>query len=67
MKCVIYRCCGHLKVTTETNYYAPIRDANAVLDMSDFESENEVMDYFCDNGIKRKSDFIIASHGKAEL
>ena len=61
MKLVIYRCCGRLKVTTETNYYAPIRDANSVLDMGEFEDENEVINYFCDNGIKTKSDFIIAT------
>lgn len=61
MKLVIYRCCGSLKVTTETNYYTPIRDANAVLDMSDFEDESEIINYFCDNCAKSKSDFIIAT------
>lgn len=61
MKLVIYRCCGRLKVTTETNYYASIRDANSVLDMGEFEDENEVMQYFCENNLKSKSDFIIAT------
>ena len=59
MKTVIYKENGTYKTTTEENYNARIQDARRIHTMHDFESEEEIMEYYMKYFGSGKDDFII--------
>lgn len=59
MKTVIYKENGTFKTTTEKNYYAKIQDARKIHTMTDFESAEEIIDYYIKYFNANKEDFII--------
>ena len=60
MKHVIYKNLLGYCVTTEQNYYAKIRNERAVQKCYEFESVNEIIDYYCEYFKCNPNDFIIA-------
>ncbi len=56
---VIYRECGRLKVTTEGNYNAIIRNARKVQDCGEFETPTEIIEYYCKYFGSNETDFIV--------
>ena len=58
-KTVIYKSNGIYCVTTEANYNAHIRDARAIQKMQDFNSAEEIIEYFCKYCGSKTEDFII--------
>ena len=63
MKMVIYKSLGVLCVTTEDNYKARIQNARAIHKMEDFNSAEEVIEYFCKYFGSKAEDFIIIEGG----
>lgn len=59
MKQVIFKECGRLKVTTEQNYYAFVRDARKVQDCGAFDSPAEIIEYYCKWFGSQENDFIV--------
>ena len=59
MKMVVYKSDGIYYVTTEENYNAPISNARAIHKMKDFESADEVIEYFCTHFGSKAEDFTI--------
>lgn len=59
MKMVIYKQFGEFYVTTEANYKARIQNAQIIHNMRDFESAEEVIEYFCKYFGSKAEDFII--------
>ena len=59
MKMVIYKAHGTYYVTTEENYNARVQNARAIHKMQDFNSANEVIEYFCTHFGSKAEDFII--------
>ena len=58
-KTVIYKLNDTYYVTTESNYNAYIRDARAIQKMQDFNSAEEIIEYFCKYCGSKTEDFII--------
>ena len=58
-KYVIYRECGRLKVTPESNYRAFIRNARLVQDCSAFGSPAEIIAYYVKWFGSHETDFIV--------
>lgn len=63
MKMVIYKSLGIYYVTTEANYNAYIQDARAIQKMQDFNSAEEIIEYFCTYCGSKTEDFIIMGEG----
>ena len=63
MKQVIYKSNGIYCVTTEANYKARIQDARAIHRLKDFESAEEIIEYFCTYCGSKTEDFIIINGG----
>jgi hypothetical protein len=61
MKTVIYKAGGIYYTTTEGNYNAAIQDARAIHKMQDFNSAEEIINYYCTYCGKQPEDFIIAT------
>ena len=59
MKLVIYKANGVYKVTPESNYNAYIQNARQIQTMHDFESANEIVEYYCKYFNANSTDFII--------
>lgn len=59
MKMVIYKAGGSYYVTSEENYNARIQNARLIHKMQDFNSANEVIEYFCKYFGSKTEDFII--------
>ena len=59
MKTVIYKSAGIYCTTTEANYNARISNARAVYKLSDFNSAQEIVDYYCKYFGSKAEDFII--------
>jgi hypothetical protein len=59
MKTVIYKENGIYKTTTEDNYKRIIRNAREIHNMHDFESAEEIMDYYIKWFKCNKEDFIV--------
>lgn len=59
MKTVIYKENGVYKTTTEENYKRTIRNAREIHNMYDFESAEEIMDYYMKWFKCNKEDFIV--------
>lgn len=59
MKTVIYKENGVYKTTSEDNYKRTIRNAREVHNMYDFESAEEIMDYYMKWFKCNKEDFIV--------
>ena len=59
MKLVIYKVNGVYKVTPESNYNAYIQNARQIQTMHDFESANEIVEYYCKYFNANPTDFII--------
>lgn len=59
MKQVIFKECGRLKVTTEQNYNAFIRNARMVQDCGAFGSPAEIIEYYCKWFGSQETDFIV--------
>ena len=56
---VIYKSNGIYCVTTEANYNAYIRDARQTQKMQDFNSAQEIIEYFCKYCGSKAENFII--------
>lgn len=56
---VIFKAFGTYRVTSATNYYATIRDANQVQELRDFNSADEIIAYYCEHFGYKAEDFII--------
>ena len=56
---VIYKDLAGYKVTDLDNYNARIMDANKVTDCSDFETPEQIIDYFCKYFGKSNAEFIV--------
>jgi hypothetical protein len=59
MKTVIYKVGGIYHTTTEANYKARISNARLVHKMQDFNSAEEIIEYFCKYFGSKTEDFII--------
>ena len=59
MKLVIYKVEGIYYCTTEENYKARIQDARAIHKLDDFDSTEEIINYFCTYCGNKAEDFII--------
>lgn len=59
MKQVIFRECGRLKCTPESNYRAFVRDARKVQDCGSFNSPAEIIEYYCKWFESQETDFIV--------
>ena len=59
MKIVIYKAGGIYYTTTEENYNARIQNARAINKMQDFNSAEEIIDYYCQYFGNKTEDFII--------
>lgn len=59
MKFVIYKTLGGYCVTPEENYHATVQDARQIQRLDDFESAEEVIDYYCKYCKCRPEDFIV--------
>ena len=56
---VIYKANGVYCVTTEENYNARIANARAIHKMQDFNSAEEIVDYYCKHFGSKPEDFTI--------
>ena len=56
---VIFNELGKRKLTSEQNYNTYIRDANKIIDMSNFDSDESAKQYFIDNWKLLESQIII--------
>ena len=56
---VIYKGLSGYAVTSYENYTARIMNANKVTDCSNFESPEQIIDYFCKYFGKKATDFIV--------
>ena len=63
MKTVIYKVGGIYYTTTEANYQARIRNTRLVNKMQDFESAEEIINYFNRYFGSKAEDFIIMKGG----
>lgn len=63
MKMVIYKALGTYYVTSESNFYAMVRDARAVQKCDDFNSADEIIAYYCKYFGSKADDFIIIEEG----
>ena len=63
MKLIIYKALGIYYVTNERNYYAQIRNAHEVQELRDFDSAEEIIDYYCKYFGSQPEDFIIIEGG----
>lgn len=59
MKQVIFKECERLKVTTEQNYNAFVRDSRKVQDCGSFDSPAEIIEYYCKWFGSQETDFIV--------
>lgn len=60
MKTVIYKdYFGKYMATNESNYYARIQNAKRIQDLSQFESVQEIIDYYCKWFGAQPDEFII--------
>jgi hypothetical protein len=60
MKIVIYKVEGIYYTTTEENYKARIQDARAIQRLPDFNSAEEIINYYCKYFGNKTEDFIVA-------
>lgn len=60
MKMVIYKVGETYYVTNEDNYNAVVQNARAIHCMQDFDSAEEVIEYFCKYFGSKAEDFIVA-------
>ena len=58
-KTVIYKSNGIYYITSEANYNARIQNARAIQKMQDFNSAEEIIEYFCKYFGSKTEDFII--------
>lgn len=63
MKTVIYKSMGIYCTTTEENYNARIQNAFKVQKLRDFESAEEIIEYYCKYFGSKTEDFIIINGG----
>lgn len=63
MKTVIYKVEGIYYTTTEENYAAGIQNARAIHKMQDFNSPQEIIEYYCKYFGSKTEDFIIIAEG----
>lgn len=59
MKTVIYKENGVFKATTEENYNSKIQNARVIHTLADFESAQEIIDYYIRYTNSKKEDFIV--------
>ena len=59
MKTVIYKENGVYKTTTEENYNSRIQNARRIHVMNDFETAEEIIDYYVKYFGSNKEDFIV--------
>ena len=59
MKLVIYKSLGIYCVTNEGNYNAQIQNARAIQKLPDFNSAEEIINYYCKYFGNKTEDFII--------
>jgi len=59
MKAIIYKENGIYKITTEENYNNQIKNAKQINILKDFESAEEIINYFIKYFQANKEDFII--------
>ena len=64
MKTVIYKSMGIYCTTSEDNYKARIQNAFKVQKLPDFESAEEIIEYYCKYFGSQREDFIIIDGGK---
>ncbi len=63
MKIVIYKSNGIYHTTTEANYNARIQNARAIHELKEFNSPEEIIDYYCKYFGSKPEDFIIINGG----
>ena len=66
MKTVIYKALGIYYATTESNFYARIRDARLVQKLQDFNAAEEIIEYYCRYFGSKPEDFIIIGEGNSK-
>ena len=59
MKTVIYKVGETYYTTIESNFYATIRDARLVQKLENFNSAEEIVDYYCEHFGCKTEDFIV--------
>lgn len=63
MKTVIYKVNGVYHTTSEDNYKARIQNAFKVQRLPDFDSAEEIIEYYCKYFGSQREDFIIIDGG----
>ena len=58
-KLVIYKSLGDFKITPESNFKARIQNANKITDLKDFDTVDEIIDYYKKGFHSTEDDFII--------
>lgn len=58
-KMIIYKENGVFKATTEENYKAPIRNAFRIQLLNDFNSAQEIIEYYCKYSNAKPEDFTV--------
>ena len=58
-KLVIYKSLGDFKITPESNFKARIQNANKITDLKDFDTVDEIIDYYKKWFHSTEDDFII--------
>ena len=61
MKTVIYKALGIYYATSESNYYAVVRNAREVQKLEDFNSAEEIIEYYCKYFGSKAEDFIVVN------
>lgn len=59
MKMVVYKVGETFYVTSESNYNAVVQNARAIHCMQDFNSAEEVIEYFCKHFGSKVEDFTV--------
>ncbi len=66
-KLVIYKSMGDFKITPESNFRASIQNAKAIIDLKDFDTVDEIIDYYKKWFHSKDDDFIIDDSAKENL
>lgn len=56
---IIYKVMGEYRCTTKENYSARIQDARKIQNLKDFETAEQIIDYYCKYFGCKPSDFEI--------
>ncbi len=59
MAMVIYKVMGEYRCTTKENYNAPVQDVRRIQNLKDFETAEQIVEYYCKHFGSKPADFEI--------